>query len=131
MRRPLRLEIVTPHQLATLQQVPVGFSYLDEMFREAGWADEASRLADAEEATWIRRVQRRFQRPPYRGRVDVRLVSLWSLLGLWRSVRFGLRTYPACVIAGRQAYTDGDLGELEKIVQAALVTSVPEDESVL
>lgn len=123
----VRLDIVTPHQIASVQHAPVGFIYVDQMFREAGWTDEASRLADEAEAALVRQIIARFRRPPYRGRVLVRLVSLWSLWGFWLAVRFRLRTFPAVVVNGKAAYAGHEIEAVEQAVRNLL--GIPPDTS--
>ena len=50
------------------------------------------------------------------------LIRIWdprSLQGLWKSIRYGVRRYPAFIIDGRSKVTGWDAAQLEQIIQAA------------
>jgi hypothetical protein len=65
---------------------------------------------------WIRELVRRYQ-----DQLVVRLIDAQSLLGMYKSLRHGIRAYPTFIIAGRKAYTGWDkiqlMTVLEKYVQ--------------
>jgi len=50
------------------------------------------------------------------------LIRIWdprSPQGLWKSIRYGVRRYPAFIVGGRSKVTGWDAAKLEQIIQAA------------
>jgi hypothetical protein len=110
MRRRVILEVVTPHA-DTLQHMPRGFIYADKTL-----ADQISKALETDDETlWLRRcvyyLERRFQRW-----LQVRPIEPMSLLGLFRTIRYRIRTYPTFIMGG-ETYTGRDLVELEAFIR--------------
>ncbi len=110
MKRRAILEVVTPHT-DMIHHMPGGFAYADEML-----ANQISQALETDDETlWLRRclyyLDRRFQRW-----LQVRLIEPLSLLGLFKVVRYRIRTYPTFIIGG-ETYTGRDLAELEAFIR--------------
>lgn len=56
----------------------------------------------------------------YQGRVKFRVVDAASLEGVWKSLRYGVRRYPAFVIAGKDKVTGNDFAQVEARVNQRL-----------
>lgn len=56
-------------------------------------------------------------------RVRVRLIDAASLAGVWASLRYGVRTYPAVVVEGREKRVGGhDYRELDPVIDRLATT---------
>lgn len=115
MKRRVTLEVVTPHA-GLIHHVPGGFAYADQMLAEAGLADSISRVMEShDEARWLRHcahyLERRFQRW-----LRVQLIEPLSLPGLFRVIRYRIRTYPTFIIGGA-SYSGHNLEELERFIR--------------
>ena len=60
---------------------------------------------------WIRELVRRYQ-----DQLVVKLIDAQSLLGIYKSLRHGIRAYPAFIIAGRKVYTGWDKIQLMTVL---------------
>ena len=82
--------------------------------RDAGLPDdlrqEYARLSD-----WVNALIAR-----YGERVAVRVVDAASLEGFFKSLRYGVRRYPAIVIAGREKVSGGDYARADALLAARL-----------
>ena len=50
------------------------------------------------------------------------LIRIWdprSLQGLWKSIRYGVRRYPAFIVEGRAKVVGWDVAQLDQQIQAA------------
>lgn len=54
----------------------------------------------------------------YQSSIIIRTWDPHSLQGLWKSVRFGVRRYPAFIVAGHMKITGWDTAKLEQHIQA-------------
>lgn len=96
------------------QSVPGGMGYVDEMIREAGLSPDTT-PADENEA-WLhaclKALNRRFGR-----RVRVRLVNPMSLAGLYLSLRFRFRGYPAVITPDGRALVSPSPEQLFEVLE--------------
>lgn len=90
----LELIIVSP-SATILRSAPGGLGYLLEMYQEARLEDELSR--DQMPDQWLVKSLRRlrFRHP---GRLQIRWVDPYSLLGFYLILRFRIRTFPAIIL---------------------------------
>lgn len=58
----------------------------------------------------------------YGGRVTFRVVDAASLEGVWKSLRYGVRKYPAFVIAGKEKLTGSDFAQVETRINQQLAS---------
>ncbi|MEW5718296.1 MAG: hypothetical protein AB1817_06715 [Chloroflexota bacterium] len=60
----------------------------------------------------------------YNGRVTFRIVDAASLEGVWKTIRHGVRKYPAFVIEGRDKLTGTDFAQVEARINQRLSSQV-------
>jgi hypothetical protein len=99
-----------------IHHVPGGFAYADQMLTEAGLADPLSQVLEpGDEALWLRQcvsyLDRRFQRW-----LRVQLIEPLSLPGLFRVLRYRIRSYPTFIL-GPATYSGRNLEELELFIR--------------
>lgn len=58
----------------------------------------------------------------YNGRVTFRVVDATSVEGVWKSLRYGVRQYPAFVIAGKDKLTGSDFAQVETRINQQLAS---------
>lgn len=58
----------------------------------------------------------------YRERIRFRVVDAASLEGVWKSLRYGVRRYPAFVIGGKEKLTGNNLAQVEARIHQHLDT---------
>jgi len=104
----VNLLIVAPSSSFT-HHVPAGFIFADEVFKEARLRDpiSSSQSITAELERSLSRLARRYPR-----RIRVWEVDLWSPAGLWISLRFRLREFPAVIVNGKEVLSQEQLGEV-------------------
>ncbi|MBM3128610.1 MAG: hypothetical protein FJ009_08295 [Chloroflexi bacterium] len=56
----------------------------------------------------------------HNGRVTFRVIDAASLEGVWKSLRYGVRKYPAFVIAGKEKLTGNDFAQVETRINQRL-----------
>ena len=56
----------------------------------------------------------------YGQQIMIRLIDLQSGLGLWKSLRYWVRQYPAFIVNGKTKYIGWDRHELDGILQKAI-----------
>ena len=110
MGKPLFVEVVA--------YAPTAFyhcTHCEVVWQEAGFSDGLRReqvagalppdlLADYQRVSdWVHRLLRL-----YCDRVAVKVIDAVSVEGAWRSLRHGLRRYPAVIVAGSERFTDLD-----------------------
>jgi hypothetical protein len=64
---------------------------------------------------WIRNTVKR-----YNGRVTFRVVDAASVEGVWKTLRYGVRKYPAFVIEGEDKLTGSDFTQVETRIDQRL-----------
>jgi len=98
---------------------PGGFHYVSQMFAEAGLRDGLGETGA--DAMWQRlRVLRRGLQRELKRPVVLRIVSPWTIGGLWLVVRYRLRNFP-CLLIGDSAYAlETPLDDLLEAVRRSL-----------
>jgi predicted ATPase len=71
---------------------------------------DAARLAD-----WLSELISR-----YGDQVDIRIIDAQSMEGIFKSLRYWVRSYPAFIVDGRQKIIGWDQAALDKLLQAQL-----------
>lgn len=54
--------------------------------------------------------------------IEISVVDAASIEGFWKSLRHGVRRYPAVIIDGKPTTVDGDLGSLDALIDERLGT---------
>jgi hypothetical protein len=68
--------------------------------------DEVTRLSD-----WVRELNRL-----YKHRLLIKIIDVQSLPGLYKSLRYRIRTYPTFIVEGKETYAGWDKGQLESLL---------------
>ncbi len=68
--------------------------------------DELTRLSD-----WVRELNRL-----YKHRLIIKIIDVQSLLGVYKSLRYRIRTYPTFIVEGKETYAGWDKGQLESLL---------------
>jgi hypothetical protein len=68
---------------------------------------------------WIIEMARR-----YGQRIKFRVIDAASLEGVWKSLRYGVRRYPAFVLAGKEKVTGNNLAQVESRIHQHLDSQV-------
>lgn len=76
------------------------------------WQEDFHRLSDTIQTLSTR----------YQNGILIRIWDPRSLQGLWKSIRYGVRRYPAFVVEGREKVTGWDTIRLDQYIQAAGAT---------
>ena len=124
--KPILLEIVT--KLITFvdqcRRCKIFFdeSGLNENLRQkemdeypADLKEESRRLSD-----WIRELNRL-----YKHRLCIRLIDVQSPLGVYKSLRHRIRTYPTFIVEGRETYAGWDKNRLETLLDKHMKNALP------
>lgn len=69
----------------------------------------------ADLSDWVRNLVNR-----YGDRIAVKVIDAVSLEGVWKSLRYGARRYPAVIIGGKTVRPTGDLAAAEAVLQQSL-----------
>jgi hypothetical protein len=115
--KPIQLEIVT--RVVTFFdhcrrcQILFDQSGLDEKIHQKEVEEYPSDLKEeyAKLSDWIRELTRL-----YKHRLLIRVIDAQSPLGIYKSLRHRIRTYPAFIVEGKEAYTGWDKGQLESLL---------------
>lgn len=112
----LTITIVSPSN-ASVRSAPGGIGYLAEMYEEAGLSDKMSKeqLADYWLFESLAKLKRRFP-----GRLASRWVSPYSLLGLYLTFRFRIRSFPTIIMGAEVLDSVEGPSEFEELVTARL-----------
>jgi len=117
---PLRIEVLTYapteffhclHCEVVMQSVGVGQAVHREQ-RQAAFPPDLQAQYDAL-ANWVRGVSAR-----YGDRVAVRVIDVASLEGVYRSIRYRARKYPAIVVDGSVYEAVSDFAALDRAIEA-------------
>jgi len=124
--KPIRLEIVT--------KVLTFFDYCsrcETIFDQAGLRNK-SRQYDMEEyppdvkeeyaklSDWIKELTRL-----YKHRLAIRLIDVQSPLGVYKSLRYRVRTCPFFIVEKKEAYTGWDKSQLESLLDKYIRSALP------
>jgi hypothetical protein len=123
--KPILLEIVTKVLTSWGQcrrcKVLFDQAGLDQKFRQGEMdeyppdlIEECTRLSD-----WIRELNRL-----YKHRLLIKLIDVQSPLGIYKSLRYRIRTYPTFVVEGKETYTGWDKDQLESLLDKYINNSL-------
>jgi hypothetical protein len=124
--KPILLEIVTKVLTAwgECRRCRILFDQagLDQKFHEKQMdeyppdlKEEYTRLSD-----WIRELNRL-----YKHRLFIKLIDVQSPLGIYKSLRYRIRTYPTFIVEGKETYTGWDKNQLESLLDKYIKSSLP------
>ncbi len=60
---------------------------------------------------WVRELRRL-----YKHRLLIKLIDVQSPLGIYKSLRYRIRTYPTFIVEGKETYAGWDKGQLERLL---------------
>ncbi|MGZ3539006.1 MAG: hypothetical protein ACXVAB_13380 [Thermodesulfobacteriota bacterium] len=123
--KPILLEIVTKVLTSWGQcrrcKILFDQAGLDQKFRQGEMdeyppdlIEEYTRLSD-----WIRELNRL-----YKHRLLIKLIDVQSPLGIYKSLRYRIRTYPTFVVEGKETYSGWDKGQLESLLDKYIKNSL-------
>lgn len=123
--KPILLEIVTKVLTSWGQcrrcKILFDQAGLDQKFRQGEMdeyppdlIEEYTRLSD-----WIRELNRL-----YKHRLLIKLIDVQSPLGIYKSLRYRIRTYPTFVVEGKETYAGWDKGQLESLLDKYIKNSL-------
>jgi len=123
--KPILLEIVTKVLTSWGQcrrcKILFDQAGLDQKFRQGEMdeyppdlVEEVTRLSD-----WIRELNRL-----YKHRLLIKLIDVQSPLGIYKSLRYRIRTYPTFVVEGKETYAGWDKGQLESLLDKYIKNSL-------
>jgi hypothetical protein len=69
---------------------------------------------------WIRELNRL-----YKHRLLIRLIDVQSPLGIYKSLRYRIRTYPTFIVEGKETYAGWDKSQLENLLDKYIKRSLP------
>ena len=123
--RPILLEIVTP-VMTTFDHC----RHCEILFDEAG-LDQKFHQKEINEyppdlkekfvklSDWIRELTRL-----YKHRLRIKLIDAQSLLGIYKSLRYWIRKYPAFIVEGKETYAGWDKNQLEGLLDKYIQNSL-------
>ena len=77
--------------------------------------EEYTKLSD-----WIRELNRL-----YKHRLSIRLIDVQSPLGIYKSLRYRIRTYPTFIVEGKETYVGWDKSRLEGLLDKYIRNALP------
>jgi hypothetical protein len=101
------------HCEVTFHEVGLGGQVRREQMREAlpdDLREEFSALCD-----WLHGLLER-----YGSQIEVKVIDIASMLGVWKSLRYGIHTYPAVIVAGESKHIGRDLALAELEIERRL-----------
>jgi hypothetical protein len=61
----------------------------------------------------------------YKHRLLIKLIDVQSPLGIYKSLRYWIRTYPTFIVEGKETYTGWDKNHLESLLDKHIKNSLP------
>jgi len=124
--KPVRLEIVT--KMLTLfgqcRRCEIVFDQVDlgKKSRQRDMEEYPSDLKeeDTKLSEWIRELTRL-----YKHRLLIRLIDVQSPLGIYKSLRHRIRTYPTFIVEGKETYAGWDRDRLESLLDKYIKNALP------
>jgi hypothetical protein len=101
------------HCEVTFQEVGLGRQVHREQLHE-GLPDDL-RVQFAALSDWLHGLLER-----YGQQIDVKVIDVASMLGVWKSLRYGIHSYPAVIIAGESKHVGDDLAVAELEIERRL-----------
>jgi hypothetical protein len=77
--------------------------------------EEYTKLSD-----WIRELNRL-----YKHRLFIKLIDVQSPLGMYKSLRYRIRSYPTFIVEGKETYTGWDKRQLESLLDKYIQKALP------
>ena len=71
-------------------------------------------------SAWIRELNQL-----YKHRLSVKLIEAPSPLGIYKSLRYRIRTYPTFIVEGKETYAGWDKSQLEGLLDKYIQNSLP------
>jgi hypothetical protein len=124
--KPILLEIVT--KVVTFFdhcrrcQVLFDQAGLDKKIHQKEMEEYPSDLKEeyANLSEWIRELNRL-----YKHRLHIKLIDVQSPLGIYKSLRHRIRTYPTFIVEGKETYTGWDKNQLESLLDKYIQKALP------
>ncbi len=124
--KPILLEVVTK-VITTFDhcrhcEILFGEAGIDRKFHQKEMGEYPPDLKEEfiQLSDWIRELTRL-----YKHRLFIKLIDVQSLLGIYKSLRYWIRTYPTFIVEGKETYAGWDKSQLEglldKYVKASLL----------
>ena len=124
--KPILLEIVTKviSSFGQCRRCKILFDEagFDQKFHQkemdeypADLKEEYTKLSD-----WIRELNRL-----YKHRLSIKLIDVQSPLGIYKSLRYRIRTYPTFIVEGKETYVGWDKGQLEGLLDKYIKNALP------
>jgi len=126
MMKPIRLEIVTKVVtfFDTCRRCQVLFDQagLDKKIHQKEMEEYPQDLKEEymKLSDWIRELSRL-----YKHRLLIKLIDVQSPLGIYKSLRHRIRTYPAFIVEGKETYIGWDKSQLENLLDKYIKNSLP------
>ena len=110
--------VPTVYRQCAACETVVGRSGISEAVRRQGLNEYPSDVLEEYErlSRWVMELAEQFD-----GRIRIRVIDPQSGLGLWKSLRHRVRTYPTFIVNDKERYTGWDKGALDAVVGRALV----------
>jgi hypothetical protein len=123
--KPIRLEIVT--KVVTFFdhcrrcQVLFDQAGLDKKIHQKEMDEYPPDLKEeyAKLSDWVRELTRL-----YKHRLLIKLVDVQSPLGIYKSLRYRIRTYPTFIVEGKETYAGWDKSQLESLLDKYIKNSL-------
>ena len=77
--------------------------------------EESAKLSD-----WIRELN-----GLYKHRLSIKLIDVQSPLGIYKSLRYRIRTYPTFIVEGKETFAGWDKSRLEGLLDKYIQTALP------
>jgi hypothetical protein len=77
--------------------------------------EEYTKLSD-----WIRELN-----GLYKHRLSIKLIDVQSPLGIYKSLRYRIRTYPTFIVEGKETYVGWDKSQLESLLDKYIKNALP------
>jgi hypothetical protein len=69
---------------------------------------------------WIKELSRL-----YKHRLCIKLIDVQSFIGIYKSLRHGIRRYPTFIVEGKEIYTGWDKNQLEGLLDKYIKNALP------
>jgi len=71
-------------------------------------------------SVWVQELNRL-----YKHRLSIKLIDVQSPLGIYKSLRYRIRTYPTFIVEGKETYAGWDKSQLEELLDKYIQNSLP------
>ncbi len=120
--KPIRVEVIAyaptafyhcQHCEVTFQEAGIGQRIHREQVAHALPDDLAQDYQNVSD--WVRALAEH-----YKGHVIVKVIDAASLEGFWKSLRYGVRRYPAVIVEGKDKHVGADLASTYRLIDEHL-----------